>query len=179
MLVTRFSRWDDAGVAADTDAVDAIVAQWREVRPELDTVPMAVIGRIYRIADAVGSRMEAAYQRFGISRGEFDVLATLRRSGEPYTLSPSTLSSTLMITSGGITGRLDKLERGGLLVRAPDPADRRGIRVTLTDEGVELVDRAVEAGLEIQREALEGSLTGPQVKQLEQLLRHLMVVAER
>ena len=167
------------GVAADTDAVDAIVAQWREVRPELDTVPMAVIGRIYRIADAVGSRMEAAYQRFGISRGEFDVLATLRRSGEPYTLSPSTLSSTLMITSGGITGRLDKLERAGLLVRAPDPADRRGIRVTLTDEGVELVDRAVEAGLEIQREALEGSLTGPQVKQLEQLLRHLMVVAER
>jgi DNA-binding MarR family transcriptional regulator len=166
-------------MAASPDAVDAIVAQWREVRPELDTVPMAVIGRIYRIADAVGSRMEVAYQRFGISRGEFDVLATLRRSGAPYTLSPSTLSSTLMITSGGITGRLDKLERAGLLAREPDPADRRGIRVTLTVAGVELVDRAVEAGLEIQREALERSLTGPQVKQLEQLLRHLMVVAER
>lgn len=165
--------------ATSPDAVDAIVAQWKAVRPDLDTVPMAVIGRIYRIADAVGARMETAYNAFGISRGEFDVLATLRRSGEPFTLSPRDLSSTLMITSGGITGRLDKLERAGLLRRSPDPDDRRGIRVTLTDEGVTLVDGAVEAGLEIQREALASALTKTQVRQLETLLRDLMVVAER
>ena len=168
--------WDDAGVA---DPVDRIVEQWARERPELDTVPMAVIGRIYRIADAIGGRMEAAYQRFGLSRGEFDVLATLRRSGEPYSLAPRELSSALMVTSGGITGRLDKLERRGLLERSPDPVDRRGIRVTLTEEGRQVVDDAVEAGLEIQRDALTSSLTKAQVRQLEELLRGLMQVAER
>ena len=160
------------------DAVDRIVEQWARERPELDTGPMAVIGRIYRIADAVGARMETAYQRFGISRGEFDVLATLRRSGEPYSLAPRDLSSALMITSGGITGRLDKLERAGLLERSPDPVDRRGIRVTLTDSGRQVVDDAVEAGLAIQREAIESSLTKAQARQLDGLLRALMGVAE-
>lgn len=159
------------------DAVDRIVEQWARERPDLDTVPMAVIGRIYRIADAVGARMEAAYQRFGISRGEFDVLATLRRSGEPYSLAPRDLSAALMVTSGGITGRLDKLERAGLLERSPDAADRRGIRVTLTAEGRALIDEAVEVGLAIQRDALE-PFTKTQVRQLDALLRGLLQSAE-
>jgi DNA-binding MarR family transcriptional regulator len=161
------------------DAVDRIVEQWAVVRPELETVPMAVIGRIYRIAHALGEQMEVAYAAFGISRGEFDVLATLRRSGEPYVLSPRELSSTLMITTGGITGRLDKLERAGLLRRSPDPTDRRGIRVTLTDEGIRIVDDAVEAGLAVQRAALESALTKTQTKQLDHLLRLMMGVTER
>lgn len=161
------------------DAVDRIVEQWAVVRPELDTIPMAVIGRIYRIAHALGEQMERAYAEFGISRGEFDVLATLRRSGEPYVLSPRELSSTLMITTGGITGRLDKLERAGLLRRSPDPTDRRGIRVTLSDEGMRIVDDAVEAGLAVQRSALESALTKTQTKQLDQLLRLMMGATER
>lgn len=101
------------------DPVDAIIDQWAVVRPDLDTAAMEVFGRIYRLARSMGDRTEKAYARFGIARGEFDVLATLRRAGEPYTLSPRQLSSTLMLTTGGMTGRLDKLEQTGLLRRSP------------------------------------------------------------
>ncbi|EFL15149.1 LOW QUALITY PROTEIN: MarR family regulatory protein, partial [Streptomyces sp. C] len=107
---------------AQPDAVDAITTQWAAVRPDLDTAPMAVFGRIYRIAKAVGDAVERAYNRYGISRGEFDVIATLRRSGAPYTLSPRQLAATLMLTTGGMTGRLDKLEKGRTAHPQPRPA---------------------------------------------------------
>ncbi|RSS82021.1 MarR family winged helix-turn-helix transcriptional regulator [Streptomyces sp. WAC06614] len=155
-----------------SDAVDAITAQWYAVRPELDTAPMAVFGRIYRIGRAMEERMERAYAPHGISRGEFDVIATLRRSGEPYTLSPRQLSATLMLTTGGMTGRLDKLEKAGLLCRRPDPHDRRGLQVTLTERGLDVVDAAVVAGLEVQREALTG-LSEEEAATLGALLRKL------
>ncbi|MEU6756347.1 MarR family transcriptional regulator [Streptomyces sp. NPDC046685] len=158
---------------ANKDAVDAITAQWHVVRPDLNTEPMAVFGRIYRIARAMGDEMERAYARFGISRGEFDVVATLRRSGPPYTLSPRQLSATLMLTTGGMTGRLDKLEKAGLLCRKPDPHDRRGLQVTITDRGLALIDEAVAAGLEVQRAALTG-LSEEEVEVLTGLLRKLM-----
>lgn len=156
------------------DPVDAITAQWAVVRPDLDTVPMAVYGRIYRLSHTMAARMDKAYAPFGISRGEFDVLATLRRSGEPYTLSPRELSATLMLTTGGMTGRLDKLERAGLLSRSPDPHDRRGLRVTLGERGLALVDEAVAAGLAVQREALEAALDEQEAEQLAGLLRKLL-----
>jgi DNA-binding MarR family transcriptional regulator len=154
------------------DAVDAIIGQWGAVRPDLETGPMAVFGRIYRIARTMGDEMERTYARFGISRGEFDVAATLRRSGAPYTLSPRQLSATLMLTTGGMTGRLDKLEKAGLLARTPDPHDRRGIQVTLTERGLALIDEAVGAGLEVQRAALSG-LTDEEAATLAGLLRKL------
>jgi DNA-binding MarR family transcriptional regulator len=155
------------------DAVDAIIEQWAVARPDLDTAAMEVFGRIFRLSRAMGDRMEKAYTRFGISRGEFDVLATLRRSGEPYALSPRQLSATLMLTTGGMTGRLDKLERAGLLRRSPDPHDRRGLQVTLTDEGYRLIDEAVGAGLAVQTEALD-ALDPDQAGQLADLLRLLL-----
>ncbi|MFJ8081182.1 MarR family winged helix-turn-helix transcriptional regulator [Streptomyces sp. NPDC096205] len=155
------------------DAVDAIIGQWGAVRPDLDTKAMEVFGRVYRLARTMGDRMEKAYARFGISRGEFDVLATLRRSGEPYTLSPRQLSSTLMLTTGGMTGRLDKLERAGLLRRSPDPHDRRGLQVTLTEEGLTLIDEAVGAGLAVQTEALS-EMDPAEAEQLAVLLRKLL-----
>ncbi|MER5934991.1 MarR family transcriptional regulator [Streptomyces sp. NPDC002054] len=158
---------------ANRDAVDAITAQWNAVRPELDVSPMGIFGRIYRIARAMGDAAERAYARYGISRGEFDVVATLRRSGEPYTLSPRQLSATLMLTTGGMTGRLDKLEKAGLLCRKPDPHDRRGLQVTLTEKGLALVDEAVVAGLEVQRAALAG-LTEEEAELLTGLLRKLL-----
>ncbi|MFE9442806.1 MarR family winged helix-turn-helix transcriptional regulator [Streptomyces sp. NPDC006602] len=161
------------------DPVDAIIEQWATVRPDLDTAAMEVFGRIYRLSRAMGDRMEKAYASLGISRGEFDVLATLRRSGEPYTLSPRQLSATLMLTTGGMTGRLDKLERAGLLRRSPDPHDRRGLQVTLTDKGLELVDEAVSAGLAVQTEALKASLNQEQADQLAGLLRELLTGTER
>lgn len=160
------------------DPVDAIIEQWARVRPDLDTAAMAVFGRISRLARAMGDRMEKAYARYGISRGEFDVLATLRRSGEPYTLSPRQLSGTLMLTTGGMTGRLDKLERAGLLRRSPDPHDRRGLQVTLTAEGLRLIDEAVAAGLAEQTRALS-ALDGERAAQLSALLRELLLVTER
>ncbi|MEU6092897.1 MarR family transcriptional regulator [Streptomyces sp. NPDC047085] len=155
------------------DPVDAIIDQWARVRPDLDTRAMEVFGRIHRLSRAIGDRMEKAYEPYGISRGEFDVLATLRRSGEPYTLSPRELSATLMLTTGGMTGRLDKLERAGLLRRSPDPHDRRGLRVTLTDAGLRLIDEAVGAGLAQQQDALS-ALDDEQAGQLADLLRNLL-----
>ncbi|MET8952637.1 MarR family winged helix-turn-helix transcriptional regulator [Streptomyces sp. NPDC004393] len=157
------------------DPVDAIIEQWAAVRPDLDTAAMEVFGRIFRLSRAMGDRMEKAYADYGISRGEFDVLATLRRSGEPYTLSPRRLSATLMLTTGGMTGRLDKLEAAGLLRRSPDPHDRRGLRVTLTEEGLRLIDEAVGAGLAVQAEALT-ALNERQTSQLAELLRQLLTV---
>ncbi|KUF14784.1 MarR family winged helix-turn-helix transcriptional regulator [Streptomyces silvensis] len=163
------------GASGPPDAVDAIIEQWAAVRPDLETTPMEVFGRVYRITQAMGDRVEQAYRRLGTSRGEFDVLATLRRSGEPYTLSPRRLSSTLMLTTGGMTGRLDKLERAGLLRRSPDPHDRRALQVTLTEEGLALVERAVAAGLEEQRAALTSAgLDTAETARLAALLRRLL-----
>ncbi|MER5642676.1 MarR family transcriptional regulator [Kitasatospora sp. NPDC002227] len=158
------------------DAVDVITAQWQCVRPDLETAAMATFGRIYRLAKAVGDRTERAYAAYGISRGEFDVLATLRRSGEPYALSPKQLTATLMLTTGGMTGRLDKLEKAGLLTRSPDPTDRRALRVTLTPEGLELIDRAVGAGLIAQQTVLD-TFTQAEVETLNDLLRRLLTAA--
>ncbi|MFE2476476.1 MarR family transcriptional regulator [Streptomyces sp. NPDC059389] len=165
---------DNAGSRpVPADAVDAIIEQWHAVRPDLDVAPMAVFGRIYRIARAMGDAVERAYAPYGISRGEFDVVATLRRSGAPYTLSPRQLSATLMLTTGGMTGRLDKLEKAGLLGRKPDPHDRRGLQVTITDRGLALIDEAVAAGLEVQHAALRG-LGEEEAALLTDLLRKLM-----
>ncbi|MGW1898931.1 MarR family winged helix-turn-helix transcriptional regulator [Streptomyces hirsutus] len=160
------------------DPVDAIVEQWARERPDLDTVAMEVFGRITRLSRAMGDLLEKAYAKYGISRGEFDVLATLRRSGEPYALSPRQLSATLMLTTGGMTGRLDKLERAGLLRRSPDPHDRRGLQVTLTERGLHLADEAVGAGLALQTEALS-ALDGDRAEQLADLLRELLLATER
>ncbi|OQD55345.1 MarR family transcriptional regulator [Streptomyces phaeoluteigriseus] len=161
------------------DPVDAIVEQWAAERPDLDTTAMEVFGRVSRLARAMGDRMEKAYAGLGISRGEFDVLATLRRSGEPYALSPRQLSATLMLTTGGMTGRLDKLERAGLLRRSPDPHDRRGLQVTLTDQGMAVVEEAVGAGLAVQTEALTAALDAERAGQLAGLLRELLLATER
>jgi DNA-binding MarR family transcriptional regulator len=161
---------------APEDDVDRIVAQWARERPELATEAMAVFGRIYRIARLVGDGQEAVYGAFGINRGEFDVLATLRRSGAPYQLSPKALATSMMLTSGGMTGRLDRLERAGLVARSPDPADRRGLVITLTDAGRALVDDAVAAGLEAQRTVLD-RLPARSRTQLNTLLRDLLAAA--
>ena len=166
------------GAADERDAVDAITGQWNQERPDLDTLPMAVFGRVYRLARLMGDRMEKEYQRYGIGRGEFDVLATLRRSGEPYTLSPRQLSATLMLTTGGMTGRLDKLEKAGLLERSPDPGDRRGLRVALTERGLDVIDRAVGSGLALQQTAVDG-LGAEEAALLAALLRKLLLTTER
>ena len=127
------------------DAVDAILAQWKRERPDLDASPMGPIGRIKRCAVLLERLLDETFAEFGLSRWEFDMLATLRRSGAPYCLAPTTLFSTLMVTSGTMTHRMGKLEAQGWIERLPNPADARSSLVQLTPQGQELIDRAVEA----------------------------------
>lgn len=134
----------------ERDDVDAIVAQWAQQRPELDTRAMEIFGRIYRLSALMGERMEAVYAPFGISRGEFDVLAALRRAGAPYRLAPKDLARSLMITTGGMTGRLTRLTDAGLIHRVPHPSDKRCLYAELTDAGLETIDQAVAAGADGQ-----------------------------
>src|SRR5262245_47887004 len=105
------------------DAVDAIADQWRSERPDLDTTPMAVIGRISRIATLVQRELERVFAEYGLSGADFDVLAALRRVGAPFQLTPGALTRSTMVTTGGMTKRLDRLEATGLIRREPDPGD--------------------------------------------------------
>ncbi|WP_454734545.1 MarR family winged helix-turn-helix transcriptional regulator [Cupriavidus necator] len=156
---------------ADTpDHVDGILAQWARERPDLDASPMGVIGRLARLSRHTGRAIEAALAETGLSPWEFDVLATLRRAGPPYALSPGALIGSLMITSGTMTNRLDHLERAGLVQRRPNPDDRRGLLVELTDAGRERVDHAVELHVANEHRLLAG-LSAAERTQLATLLR--------
>jgi DNA-binding MarR family transcriptional regulator len=155
---------------AETDGVDRIIAQWARERPDLDTTAMAVFGRIFRLSRMAGDHVERAYADYGIGRAEFDVLATLRRSGEPYQLSPGALAESMMLSSGGTTARLDRLEKAGLVERVPSATDRRSVLVRLTGRGREIIDDAVAAGLEEQRRLLS-HMPPAKVRQLSALLR--------
>ena len=125
--------------------VDELVDQWAVERPDLDRSSMAVISRIERLAELLDGVFTPTLARFRITRADFDVLATLRRSGKPYRLTPTSLSRAMMISSGGTTKRIDRLQERGLVERLDDPNDRRGVVVALTQKGVRLVDDAVAA----------------------------------
>lgn len=155
--------------------MDEIVGQWAHERPDLDTTAMAVFGRIFRLSRLAGDRMEKTYETFGIGRPEFDVLATLRRSGEPYQLSPGALAASMMLSTGGTTARLDRLEKAGLTERLPSPTDRRGVLVRLTARGFDVVDRAVGAGLAEQQRLL-GHMSEERQLELSKLLREALGV---
>ncbi|MBC8160432.1 MAG: MarR family transcriptional regulator [Roseiflexaceae bacterium] len=157
----------------DNDYVDTILRQWQRERPDLDASPMGVIGRISRAARALGRALDATFASFGLNGGEFDVLATLRRSGPPYRLTPTELFRDLMLSSGAMTNRLDQLERANLVARTPDPSDRRGTLVALTTQGQELVDAAVAAHLANEHHLLD-ALSSDERAQLAQLLRKLL-----
>jgi DNA-binding MarR family transcriptional regulator len=152
------------------DSVDRIVEQWARERPDLDTTPMAVFGRIFRLARVGGDEVERVYAAYGIGRPEFDVLATLRRAGEPFQLSPGALAAAMMLSSGGTTARLDRLEKAGHVERSPAPTDRRGVLVRLTARGQRIVDSAVGAGL-AEQERLLAHLPKAKQDQLSALLR--------
>lgn len=139
---------------------------------------MGILGRIYRIAAAGHEAMERTCARHGISRADYDVLATLRRSGEPFQLTPGALGGSLMLSTGGMTGRLDRLEQAGLVTRCPGPGDRRSRLVTLTDRGRQLIDQALDAGVETQRRLLADLPPGRR-QQLNELLRDLLTVVTR
>ncbi|KRF20858.1 transcriptional regulator [Nocardioides sp. Soil797] len=139
-----------------TDHVSRIVEQWAVERPELDTAPMEVIGRLHRLADLLRERLLVVYAEFGLSEGEFDLLATLRRSGAPYELSPTDLAASTMVTSGAITKRVDRLAARGLVERRADKHDGRARTIVLGPAGRKLIDRAVEAHYANEKRLIEG-----------------------
>src|SRR3954470_5938087 len=126
------------------DHVHEILAQWRKERPDLDTSPMATTGRVKRLGHFFTREMERTWAKFGLRQASFDVLATLRRSGPPYTLSPGELVTSTMVTSGTMTNRIDQLEKAGLVIRTQKEHDKRSFEVALTPKGLALIDKAVE-----------------------------------
>ncbi|MEZ0064445.1 DNA-binding MarR family transcriptional regulator [Streptacidiphilus sp. MAP12-20] len=156
------------------DAVDDIVDQWNAARPDLDTAPMALVGRLNRFHAHVDAALREYFAENGLDFSEFDVLATLRRSGEPYELNARALLKSAMVTSGAITNRVDKLAAKGLVERRPCPTDRRAVLIRLTPAGKELID-AVAPGHIRNEERLVAALTPAERDQLSGLLRKLLV----
>ena len=133
---------------------------------------MQVFGRISRLSRQVEDELARVFKGRGLDRGEFDTLATLRRAGDPYALSPTELMEAMMITSGAATKRITRLERSGLVVRHRDTADGRGRRVSLTDDGRALIDQAIAEHLDTEARLLNG-LSATEARQLASLLRKL------
>ncbi|MCQ1955734.1 MarR family transcriptional regulator [Arthrobacter sp. zg-Y826] len=125
------------------DHVSMVLRQWAAERPDLDVSPVAVVGRLSRVARRFDEQLAATFAKHGLDAASFDVLATLRRSGKPYTLSPKDLTASSMVTSSAIAQRLNRLEEQGYVVRSPSSVDRRGKQVTLTDAGRAAVDAAL------------------------------------
>jgi DNA-binding MarR family transcriptional regulator len=163
---------------AHMDHVDRVRAQWAREQPELDTEPLAVIARLGRAAHYIDQGHADFFGRHGLSRADWDVLASLRREGRPYSLSPTALYRALMRTSGAMSQRLARLEARGLIKRELDPADRRGIVVTLTAKGVTLVERIAEGHLANERELL-APLSTREREALASLLKKLLLSYER
>jgi DNA-binding MarR family transcriptional regulator len=157
----------------EPDHVDRVREQWREVRPDLDTRPMGVVARVGRTASYFDHSVNAQLGEHGLNRGAWDVLASLRREGPPYELSPTELYRGLMRTSGAMTNRLHKLEAAGLIERRPDPDDGRGIVVRLTERGRAVVDEIAPLHLENERELLS-ALSAEELATLEGTLRKLL-----
>ena len=128
----------------EPDHVGRIMEQWGAQRPDLDVSPMGIIGRLHRLAIRLDAELRTVFAEAGLSDGDFDVLACLRRSDPPHELTPSDLVASTMVTSGAITKRIDRLERAGLVTRTVSAADGRSRRIALTEKGFRLVDDLVE-----------------------------------
>ena len=156
-----------------SDEVDDIVARWRAERPDLDVTPLQVLSRVSRLARHLDRARRAAFAAHGLEAWEFDVLSALRRQGEPYQLSPGALLRATLVTSGTMTNRIDRLAARGLVRRHPDPQDKRGVLVELTNAGLRSVDAAMADLLERER-GLLGALPAGQQRDLAGLLRVLL-----
>jgi DNA-binding MarR family transcriptional regulator len=156
------------------DEIDHIVDQWNRERPELDYSPTQVLQRFTRLSLLQEASFNTVFARYRLSWGEYLVLAALRRAGPPYRMSPTALYSSVMLSSGGMTKRLDGLERAGFVERRPDPADRRGRLVALSAKGKAVVDRAVVEHLANEQRLL-GALSATERRTLAGLLRKLLV----
>lgn len=154
------------------DEVDLIVAAWERERPDVDVTPLHVLSRVSRLAKHLDGARKRAFADHGLELWEFDVLAALRRAGDPYAMSAGQLANATHVTSGTMTNRIDRLEGRGFVFREPDPDDRRGVRVSLTGEGRESVDGALADLVQAEADVLSG-LSKSEQGELAALLRAL------
>jgi DNA-binding MarR family transcriptional regulator len=157
--------------------LDEITAQWGRERPDLDVSALALLGRLFRVSQLADAALSGPAASHGLRPGWFDLLAALRRAGDPFELNPTELMRATMLSSGGMTKRLDRLAEAGLVARRPDPADRRGTLVRLTARGRDTIDAALESHLAAE-EALLGSLDADDRARLDGLLRELLAALE-
>lgn len=158
---------------SELDVVDRIAAQWRSVRPELDVDPLLVVGRVSRLSRLIDRILGENFARHGIEAWMYDVLATLRRNGEPYELGAGDLVEQTMVTTGAMTNRIDRLEERGLVERDSAPDDRRKVVVRLTPAGLALVDEVVTGHMETERQIL-GALSPRQQQDVAHHLRRVL-----
>lgn len=159
------------------DSYARVLAQWRRERPDLDLNQLAIVGRVARLGAHLEQRFNVLAESEGLNRGLIDVLAALRRSGAPYRLSPTDLFNSLMVSSGCMTHRLDRLEEQGLVERLRDPEDRRGLLVGLTPKGRALIDRVLPAVIGVL-DGLPEVLSPRERHQLAELLRRTLAMVE-
>lgn len=159
------------------DHIDRLRGQWQQELPELDTSPMAVIGRARRITLRLRPGIEAVFARHGLDAGEFDVISTLRRAGAPWRLMPTELYRTLMISSGGLTARLNRLEAAGLIRRREAEEDKRSLLVELTEAGCAKAEATFREDMALEKHLLAG-LSAREQEELAALLRKLALSLE-
>lgn len=159
------------------DHVDQLIEQWRAERPDVDVSPMAVIARLSRVSRIFERLVEDLYGEFGLNQSQFGVLAALRRAGPPYCLSPTALYNSLLISSGAMTNRLERLSAAGYIERVPDPEDGRSMLVSLTPAGKRMIDRMLRHHYDNERRLL-AALTAKEQEQLAGLLRRLLIEFE-
>jgi DNA-binding MarR family transcriptional regulator len=157
----------------EPDWIDRVVERWSEAEPSLGFETYHVTGRVARIATRIGQREDEIFGRFGLNRGEIGVLSALQISPPPHNLSPTQLFQGLMMSSAGMTKRLDNLEKRGLIKRKPDPKDGRGVLVHLTNAGARLLRKAVTENTKAESELISG-FSANERKQLRDLLRKLL-----
>jgi DNA-binding MarR family transcriptional regulator len=159
------------------DRVDHLIEQWAHERPDLDMSPMGIIARMSRLSRYLERAVGEVLAAHGLNESQFGVLAALRRAGQPHTLSPTQLYSSLLISSGAMTNRLERLTVLGYVKRVPEPSDRRSLLVALTPKGLQVVDRAVEAHADNERRLL-ASLDRSEKRELSGLLRKMLLSFE-
>jgi DNA-binding MarR family transcriptional regulator len=165
-------------VKQSKDLVERHVEEWGEQRPDLDSTPLAIVNRIHLLAGRIRRQTRRALRPFRLELWEYEVLAALRRQGDPFELPPTALAKLGMLTTGAMTNRIDRLEERELVRRRPDPEDRRSLYVQLTRKGLGLVDRAVTARMESAARSIS-ALSDPEIETLEDLLKTLVLSSER
>lgn len=162
-----------------TDAIDEIVDDLGEHYPDLEAVGLPIVGRILRLARYLEARREAQLDSYGLTPADFDVLATLRRKASTSAINVRELQHSLMLSSGGMTKRLDRLETGGLLERHRDPNDRRGVLIAITDDGRDLIDQALPAVTNAESDLVAATITAATARtHVAAGLRELLIAQE-